>query len=51
MGDEISNKVEMLRIRYKYRSLIMKRKVELPVTGAKKLIGPDCAYHLYSGMK
>jgi len=40
---------ENMRLKYLYRSLIQKGKVKLPHHGARKLIGPDCAYHLYSG--
>ena len=44
------DKSEEVRIRYKYRELIMKRKIRLPVSAAAKLIGPDCAFHLYSSL-
>ena len=43
------NQPEIVRLKYKYRTLIMKRKIKLPHKKASKLIGPDCAYHLYSG--
>lgn len=46
MGEHQS---EIIRLKYKYRELIMKRKIKLPHNKAAKLIGPDCAYHLYSG--
>jgi hypothetical protein len=36
-----------LRRRYRYRALILRGKVRVPVDAAKRLIGPDCAYHLY----
>ncbi len=39
-----------LRLKYKYRNLILRGKIKLPPSGAKKLIGPDCAYHLYRNM-
>jgi hypothetical protein len=39
---------EEMRIRYLYRTLILKKKIILPLDAAKKLIGPDCAYHLYA---
>ncbi|MBN2010432.1 hypothetical protein JW960_13885 [candidate division KSB1 bacterium] len=39
---------EILRIKYKYRKLIMEGKIKLPYKDAARLIGPDCAYHLYS---
>lgn len=42
-------KAELIRLKYKYRKLIMKKKIKLPHKKASKLIGPDCAYHLYSG--
>lgn len=51
MADFKNQTAERLRLSYKYRSLITRRKVRLPVSGAKGLVGPDCAYHLYSGMK
>jgi hypothetical protein len=43
----MNKKSEEIRIRYLYRSLILKGKLRLPLESAKKLIGPDCAYHLY----
>ena len=42
-------KSELIRLKYKYRELIMKKKIKLSHKKASKLIGPDCAYHLYSG--
>ncbi len=39
---------EITRLKYKYRKLIMEGKLKLPHQVAAKLIGPDCAYHLYS---
>jgi len=39
-----------IRIRYLYRSLILRGKVALSLEAARRLIGPDCAYHLYSAM-
>ena len=43
-----SEKSEIIRLKYKYRDLILRGKIKLPLQAAKKLIGPDCAYHLYS---
>jgi hypothetical protein len=37
-----------IRIRYLYRNLILRGKIKLSLESARKLIGPDCAYHLYS---
>ena len=39
---------EILRKKYKYRRLILEGKLVLPHEEAAKLLGPDCAYHLYS---
>jgi len=39
---------EELRLRYLYRRLILNGKITLSFESAKKIIGPDCAYHLYS---
>ena len=44
----ISEKAELIRKRYKYRRLIMSGKLVLPHKDAVRLLGPDCAYHLYS---
>jgi hypothetical protein len=43
------NRAEELRRKYKYRKLIVTRRMDLPLRAAKKLVGPDCAYHLYGG--
>jgi hypothetical protein len=42
-----SERGEQIRRAYEYRRLIMRGKVRLPVRGARGLVGPDCAYHLY----
>ena len=39
---------EIIEKLYKYRKLIREGKIKLPVDTAKKIIGPDSAYHLYS---
>jgi hypothetical protein len=39
---------EELRLRYLYRKLILDGKITLSFESAKRIIGPDCAYHLYS---
>ena len=38
---------EAIRLRHRYRRLIMQGRVRLPRAGAVRLVGPDCAYHLY----
>ena len=37
--------------RYRYRTMILKRQVKLPRDAATKMVGPDCAYHLYRSHK
>jgi hypothetical protein len=44
----MTNKAEEIRIRYLYRDLVLRKKIRLPLEGALKIVGPDCAYHLYS---
>jgi hypothetical protein len=39
---------EVMRIKYLYRALLLKGKINLPLESAQKLVGPDCAYHLYA---
>ncbi len=42
-----TRKAESLRKKYRYRRLIMTGRLCLPHPAARRLIGPDCAYHLY----
>ena len=44
-----NDRAELIRLKYKYRELILKKKIKIPHKKAAKLIGSDCAYHLYSG--
>jgi len=46
----MTNYSEEVRLRYLYRKLILEGKVVLSFEFAKKLIGPDCAFHLYSNI-
>ena len=39
---------EQIRKKYHYRRLILSGKIALAQKTAARLIGPDCAYHLYS---
>ena len=36
------------RLRYLYRSLILLGKARISYEAARRLVGPDCAYHLYA---
>lgn len=39
---------ENLRKKHLYRSLILSGRLKLRHQSARRLVGPDCAYHLYS---
>ncbi len=41
-------KSDEIRLRYQYRNLILSGKIRLSLESARRLVGPDCAYHLYS---
>ena len=51
----INRKAEEIRIRALYRDLVLKKGIVL--SGEKgraclmKLVGPDCAYHLYGNLR
>jgi hypothetical protein len=36
-----------LRRMYSYKRMILRGRIRLPHRSARRLIGPDCAYHLY----
>jgi hypothetical protein len=42
---------EVIRKRYRYRRLILTGKLRVRSATAAKLIGPDCAYHLYATLR
>jgi hypothetical protein len=37
-----------IRRKYQYRMLVLRGRIRISVESARGLIGPDCAYHLYS---
>jgi hypothetical protein len=43
----MSAELEAQRIRSRYRRLVLLGAAKLPLDAALKLVGPDCAYHLY----
>jgi len=43
----IMSQSEEIRIRYKYRTMILSGKVKISLDAARALVGPDRAYHLY----
>jgi hypothetical protein len=43
----VSGDVEAQRIKSHYRRLVLLGKAKLTLEVARKLVGPDCAYHLY----
>ena len=38
---------EKIRIRYLYRRMILSGEIKVSHRTAKRMVGPDCAYHLY----
>jgi hypothetical protein len=43
----MSASLEAQRIRYRYRRLVLLGKARLPLEMGRRLVGPDCAFHLY----
>ncbi|HEY6548377.1 MAG TPA: hypothetical protein VI589_10740 [Vicinamibacteria bacterium] len=39
--------LEAARLLGRYRKLILLGRLRLPLEAARRLVGPDCAYHLY----
>jgi hypothetical protein len=48
-GDDagMSERLEALRILGRYRRMVLLGRAKLPFEQARRLVGPDCAYHLY----
>jgi hypothetical protein len=42
-----SEDADVLRILSRYKRLVLLGKAKLPLAEARRLVGPDCAYHLY----
>lgn len=42
-----TQKAEIMRIKSFYRQLILEGRVDTSHESIKKLIGPDCVFHLY----
>ncbi len=43
-----AEELETRRVLARYRRLILLGAVRLPLEAARRMVGPDCAYHLYS---
>ena len=43
----MSVRLEALRILSRYRRMVLLGQAKLPLDAARRLVGPDCAYHLY----
>jgi len=43
----MNRKSEEIRLRYLYRNLILQGKARISLESARKIVGPDCAFHLY----
>jgi hypothetical protein len=39
--------LETARILSRYKRLVLLGRARLPLEAARRLVGPDCAYHLY----
>ena len=46
-----NEKSEAMRLKYLYRRYVIKGKANINYKAASRLVGPDCAYHLYSSFK
>ncbi len=49
-GVTMTMRSEEIRLRYLYRRLIIDGKAKISFEAAMRLVGPDCAYHLYSSI-
>jgi hypothetical protein len=43
-----SPELDAMRIRHEYKRLILLGKIAAPLSAARRIVGPDCAFHLYS---
>jgi hypothetical protein len=43
----VSDRLEALRILGRYRRMVLLGRAKLPFEAARRLVGPDTAYHLY----
>jgi plasmid stabilization system protein ParE len=43
----MSERLDALRILSRYRRMVLLGRAKLPLDAARRLVGPDCAYHLY----
>ena len=48
LNDEaLDSLAELARKKYLYRKLVMNGRAKMPARLAMKMVGPDCAFHLY----
>lgn len=43
-----ADEIEARRILARYKRMILLGTARLPLEAARRIVGPDCAYHLYS---
>ena len=43
-----SDEIEARRVLARYKRLILLGMARLPLEAARRIVGPDCAYHLYA---
>ncbi len=47
----MNNRAEEIRLRHLYRKLILMGKAKVSFESARRLVGPDCAFHLYGTVR
>ncbi len=47
MNNDKDSQAEFARKKYLYRKLVMNQGIKIPARLAMKMVGPDCAFHLY----
>jgi hypothetical protein len=47
MMKAMSERLDAARILGRYRRMVLLGRAKLPLDAARRLVGPDCAYHLY----
>jgi hypothetical protein len=43
----MKSRADSIRLKYLYRRMILNGEISVSHSAARRLVGPDCAYHLY----
>ncbi len=46
----MNSRAEEIRLRHVYRKMILMGKAKISFESARRLVGPDCAFHLYGAV-